>query len=50
MTKERQRQLEDLVKSLCEYVLVMSYDNRNAFIQRNIEILQEEYNNYFAEE
>lgn len=50
MTEERQLQLENIVKGLCEYVLAMSHDNRNTFMQRLVGILQEEYDEYFEEE
>lgn len=49
MTEERYNQLENIVKGLCELMLIYSKDNRNDFMQRLIQNLNEEYQNYFEE-
>lgn len=49
ITDRQFNKLENIVKSLCEIMLVYSKDNQNAFMKRLIDTLQEEYDNYFDE-
>lgn len=49
MDEERYNKLENIVKGLCEFVLVYSKDDRNTFMQRLLKILNEEYNDYYKD-